>query len=147
MPSQLTILRAIFLVIVFCAGQSLADVQGRTVRFSYSPFPKSSINAVSDCQTIEQLCNEYTSKGFRPNGQHCYIFIDTVLVCGVGDRQDGLYQMPTSRSKSGESQGEAQLQEIYNVSGNPYEVQCPSLLAYLKLPDAWQEVEALREEL
>lgn len=46
-------------------------------------------------QTLRSPCDEYTSKSRRSNGQHCYLFTKTVLVCGVKNRRDGLYQMNT----------------------------------------------------
>lgn len=77
--------------------------------------------------TIPQLCDRYTYKSRQPNGQHCYFFTDTALVCGVQDRWDGLYSVQTRPN--------FQMRTTCEVTGTPYEVHCSAMLSYLGLSD------------
>ncbi|KAH8703762.1 hypothetical protein BGW36DRAFT_369954 [Talaromyces proteolyticus] len=78
---------------------------------------------------IHQLCEEYTSTGYRLQGQHCYIFVNTVLVCGRENERDAIYEMNTGSPKH-ESL----------ITGRPYEVHCSGILALLDQSKASDEL-------
>lgn len=98
-----------------------------------------------DCQTAASLCAEYTSKSRRPNGQHCYLFTDTLLICGVKGRRDGLYRM-NSRPDS-DSWLTTEGTDTHGVTDSPEEVQCSSILAYLDKQGGLREMYIAQQEL
>lgn len=113
-------------------AQALVD-QSRLVEFETHKtnyrrclkFSCPSIETFSISCAIAQLCGRYTSKSRRPNGQHCYFFTDTALVCGVHDRWDGLYSVQTGPNILEHTTCEA--------TGSPYETHCLAMLSYLGL--------------
>lgn len=98
-----------------------------------------------DYQAARSLCDEYTSRSRRPNGQHCYLFTDTVLVCGVENRRDGLYRMEPGSNH--ESWIAVQGKDIHGITGSPEETQCSSILAYLDKQGGLREMHVGQQEL
>lgn len=96
-------------------------------------------------QTARSLCDEYTSKSRRPNGQHCYVYTNTVLVCGVENRRDGLYQMNTKSNS--DSWFAIEGTDTQGITGSPEETQCSSILAYLDRQDDLREMYVGQQEL
>lgn len=97
-----------------------------------------------ESQTPRSLCDEYISKSRRSNGQHCYLFTNTVLVCGVENIRDGLYQM---NSGSNFDSWFATGTDTQEITGIPEEIQCSSILAYLDRQGGLREMHVGQQEL